>query len=212
MNLELLASIQACLDQHKDVLLSGLSGSARTFMLQELYRHSPGRLLYIAASEEQAYDLAHELQELLGRDKISLFMERDFVFRSESTSRTAVERIATLQDLLVHPRRKSIIITTLGALLFRIIPPARMQQATRRLSLGQETPVYELLRALVEAGYERVDTITRPGQLALRGGILDIFPAGEPEPYRAEFFGDSLDSLRRFDLNTQRSGRLRPRC
>jgi len=207
LNLELIEAIKRNLDSAQDVMLSGLSGSARTFFLQEIFRDTPGKLLYIVPGEEQAYDLAEELTGILGTDKIALFLERDFVFMKENTSRTEVERIATLQNLLIHPRRKMIIIATIGGLFYNIISPSDMQKANLLLEVGQDYPLYELLRQLVAAGYERVDTVTRPGQIAVRGGILDVFPAGEKEPCRAEFFGDTLDMLRRFDLNTQRSNK-----
>jgi transcription-repair coupling factor (mfd) len=195
------------LDHEQDIMLSGLSESARTYFLQTIYRDTPGKLLYIAPIEEQAYDMAQELSDLLGADKVALFLERDFVFMKENTSRTEIDRIAALQNLLVHPRRKMLIITTAGGLLYHIISPAVMQKATLHLELGRDYAFPQLLRQLVTAGYERVDTVTRPGQIAVRGGILDVFPVGGREPCRAEFFGDTLDMLHRFDVNTQRSAK-----
>lgn len=210
MNRELLDSVITCLGNRQDAMLSGLSGTARIFILQELYHLSPGKMLVIVPGEEQAYDLANDLRVLLGRDKIAMFLERDLVFAKENASPAEVERIATLQGLINHPRRKNITITTMGGLLYHIISPLEMKKSTLRLTVGQEYPVNNLLRQLMTAGYERVDTVTRPGQMAMRGGILDIFPAGEPEPYRLEFFGDTLDTMRRFDHNTQRSHKSEP--
>ncbi|MFA7079127.1 MAG: transcription-repair coupling factor, partial [Syntrophomonas sp.] len=103
------------------------------------------------------------------------------------------------------------IITTIGGLLYRIISPQYIKKANLPLEVGQDYPLNNLLRQLVAVGYERVDTVTRPGQMAVRGGIVDIFPAGHREPCRMEFFGDTLDTLRRFDLNTQRSGKKETR-
>ncbi len=207
MNIELLDSIKHCLESEKNLMLSGMSGTARTWLLHELYRGSQGKLLCIVPGEEQAYDLASELKGLLGSDKVSLFLARDFVFMKENASRTEVERISSLQDLLSHPRRHALIITTPGGLLYQIISPKNMKKAMLALAVGQEISVYDLLKRLLEAGYERADTVTRPGQLAVRGGLVDIFPTGDPEPCRIEFFGDVLESIRRFDLNTQRSGK-----
>ena len=211
MNLELIDAIKLNLESTQDVMLSGLSGSARTFFIQEIFRVTPGKMLCIVPSEEQAYDLAEELKDMLGNEKIALFLERDFVFMKENTSQTEVERIAALQDLVIHPRRKLLIIATMGGLLYHIMSPAQMQKASQLLETGKDYPLYELLRKLVAAGYERVDTVTRPGQIAVRGGIVDVFPAGDKEPCRAEFFGDTLDTLRRFDLNTQRSAKKESR-
>lgn len=207
MNLKLIDAIKHNLNNDQNIMLSGLSGSARTYFLQAIFMEAQSKLLYIAPAEEQAYDMAQELTGLLGADKIALFLERDFVFMKENTSRTEVDRIAALQNLLVHPRRKMLIITTAGGLLYHILSPAAMQKTTLYLEVGRDYALPELLRQLVTAGYERVDTVTRPGQIAVRGGILDVFPVSDREPCRAEFFGDTLDMLRRFDLNTQRSAK-----
>ncbi|MCR4399559.1 MAG: DEAD/DEAH box helicase, partial [Syntrophomonadaceae bacterium] len=74
------------------------------------------------------------------------------------------------------------------------------------LRRGEALELDAALRILVELGYERVTTVEAPGTFALRGGILDLYPPGAAEPVRAEFFGDEIESLRRFDVNTQRSG------
>ncbi|MDD4801355.1 MAG: transcription-repair coupling factor [Syntrophomonas sp.] len=206
MNIELLDSLKHCLDSKKDLMLSGLAGTARTFLLHELYNSTAGKLLCIVPGEEQAYDLADELNNLLGNDKVALFLERDFVFMKKNVSQTEMQRISTLQELLFHPRRHKVIITTPGGLLYRIISPAQMKKSIITLEVGQENPVYELLKKLLEAGYERADTVTRPGQLAVRGGLVDVFPTGDHEPCRIDFFGDVLESIRRFDIDTQRSG------
>ena len=205
MNVALLDSIQRCLESGQDVLLSGLSGTARTFILKEIWRNGAERLLCIVASEEQAYDLAHELGSLVGKDRIGLYLERDFVFMKENSTQVEVQRLCTLHDLILHPRRRSIIIATIGGLLYHTISPRQFQQLTIKMELGRDYPGHDLRHSLIQAGYDRVDTVTQPGHFSVRGGIMDIFPAGDREPYRLEFFGETLDTLRRFDLDTQRS-------
>ncbi|MEQ8201801.1 MAG: CarD family transcriptional regulator, partial [Syntrophomonadaceae bacterium] len=207
MKLALLESINNCLESGQNVLLSGLSGTARSFVLREIWKSGAGRFLCIVASEELAYDLAQEFGNLVGKDRVDLFLERDFVFMKENTTQVEVQRLAALHDLILHPRRRSIIIATMGGLLYKIISPRQFQQLTIKLELGQDYPGHDLLHGLIRAGYERVDTVTRPGHFSVRGGIIDIFPAGDREPYRLEFFGDTLDALRRFDLDTQRSAK-----
>lgn len=207
MNLDLLDSAIKSLKAGENAMLSGLSGAARVFVLREIWKSCAGRMLCIMPREEQAYDLANDLSMLVGRDRIDLFLERDFVFMKDNTTQVEVQRLSTLRDLMLHPRRRSIIITTVGGLLYYIISPQQLQQATLNLELGKEYPSQEILMRLIQAGYERVDTVTRPGHLSVRGGIIDIFPAGDSEPCRMEFFGDTIDTMRRFDLNTQRSGK-----
>lgn len=205
MKQEFLASIENTIAAGEDVLLSGLAGSARTFLLHEIISKRRTKLLCMVPSEEIAYDLARELKALLGEKRVFLFLVRDFVFMKENPSLIEVQRVLTLQELLDHPQRQAVIITTPGALLYNIMTPRAMQDRAIKLEIGQELAIPKLLMGLVEAGYQRVDTVTRPGQLAARGGLVDIYPAGDREPYRIDFFGDTIDTIKRFDLNTQRS-------
>jgi len=207
VNTSVLESISVCLEEGQNVLLSGLAGTARSFLLGEIFKGGPGRLLCIVAGEERAYDLAGELRSLLGRDRVELFLERDFVFMKENKTQVEMERLAVLQDMVLHPRRKSVIIASIGGLLYRILSPPQFQDAALTLKLGQEYSGRKVTQHLIQAGYERVDTVTRSGQFSVRGGIMDIFPAGADQPYRMDFFGDTLDSLSCFDLDSQRSGK-----
>ncbi len=205
MKQEFFANIENTITAGEDVLLSGLSGAARTFFIHEIISKRRGKLLCMVPSEEIAYDLARELKALLGEKRVFLFLVRDFVFMKENPSLSEVQRVLTLQELLDHPHRQAVIITTPGALLYNIMAPQEMQARAISLEISQELAIPELLKGLVEAGYQRVDTVTRPGQLAARGGLVDVYPAGDREPYRIDFFGDTIDTIKRFDLNTQRS-------
>jgi transcription-repair coupling factor (superfamily II helicase) len=207
LNDGLLNSIFDNLHNRQDIMLSGLSASARTFFINELYQRHSGKLLCLVPNEESAYDLAQEMRPLLGEGKIYLFLFRDFVFMKENTSRVEVERILTMQNLLNHPRQKTVVITTAGALLYKIISPPIMTRTMITLLSGQEISIHALLKNLVEAGYSREDTVARPGQLAVRGGLIDVFPVASRDPLRIEFFGDVIESIRSFDVNSQRSAK-----
>lgn len=189
----------------EDILLSGLNGPARTYFLQQLADKRRGKLLCMVASEEKAYDLADDLKRLVGENKVFLFLERDFIFMKENSSLSEVQRIFTLQELMLHPQRQAVIITTPGGILYQIMSVEEMRQRTLTLETGQDIALGQLLKHLVTAGYERVDTVTRPGQLAARGGLVDVYPLGECQPSRIDFFGDTIEAIKHFDLNSQRS-------
>jgi transcription-repair coupling factor (superfamily II helicase) len=116
------------------------------------------------------------------------------------------ERIATLTRLLEPARRPRIVATTVNALLQRVPPRALFAGATLRLARRQRQPIEGLTAFLEANGYHRVGTVMEHGEYAQRGGILDLFPAGEEAPVRLDFFGDEIESLRRFATDTQRSG------
>lgn len=185
--------------------LTGLSGSARGFVLEQL--HTAGEnscTLAITATEEQAYDLMRSWQTFAGTQKIHWFPAQNFIFQRQTVGRNDIERMRTLQALLYTPQSLRIV-TSAAALLNSLLPKTILENRRIIIQTGQEFPLAQLNRQLNEIGYQRVDTLTAPGEYALRGGIVDVFPLGENFPFRIEFFGDEPESIRSFDLNSQRS-------
>ena len=131
--------------------------------------------------------------------------------RSEIVSR----RIDTLTRLLGGETAKKtgqgrIVLTTVSAFLQRVPPRQAFEGTTRLLKLGERLDPAELTGFLVRQGFIRSETVMEPGEFAVRGGILDVFPPGTENPVRLDFFGDDLDGLRSFDATTQRSlGKLK---
>ena len=118
------------------------------------------------------------------------------------------ERLETLIALTQHATRNTpvpsaIVVTSVTALLQRTFPPAELAHRTRSLSRGTRLEPLDLVEWLEEQGYEPEAQVSAKGELALRGGILDVFPPTSPWPVRLEFFGDELESLREFDPFTQ---------
>ena len=116
------------------------------------------------------------------------------------------ERIATLARLLEPGHRPRLVLTTVNALVQRVPPRARLPRRQHAAPRRRTTRRPETIIAFLEAnGYGRAGTVMEPGEYATRGGIIDLFPAGEPDPVRIDLFGDTIESLRRFDPTTQRS-------
>jgi transcription-repair coupling factor (superfamily II helicase) len=97
------------------------------------------------------------------------------------------------------------VIASAGALLPRVSAPGRLLALSRELKPGLDVPPYDLADLLITAGFTREDPVDAHGEFCLRGGILDLFPPGSPTPFRLEFIGDTIESIRRFDPATQRS-------
>ncbi|CAH2604609.1 Transcription-repair-coupling factor [Rhodovastum atsumiense] len=116
------------------------------------------------------------------------------------------ERIATLARLLEPARRVRIVLTTVNALVQRVPPRHVFHGASLALAQGGTLDPDQLVRFLEANGYGRAGTVMEPGEYAVRGGIIDIFPAGRPEPVRLDLFGDTIESIRAFDPASQRSG------
>ena len=98
-----------------------------------------------------------------------------------------------------------IVVASAAALFPRVSRPERLLRASIELKPGQDVPPTDLAELLTDAGFTREDPADEHGEFAIRGGILDVFPAGESLPVRLEFIGDTIESLRRYDASTQRS-------
>ncbi len=117
------------------------------------------------------------------------------------------DRLQTLVSLSDNSKFKAqnskLIVTSVTALLQKTFPPGEIQSRTRMLERGSKIAPLDLIEFLEEQGYEPEAQVTQKGEIALRGGIVDIFPPTSPWPVRLDFFGDELESLREFDPLTQ---------
>ncbi len=115
------------------------------------------------------------------------------------------ERVATLTRLLEPATGGRIVITTVNALVQRVPPRSAFEGASLSIRTGESLDSEFLIELLIANGYGRADTVMEPGEFATRGGIFDIFPAGQAEPVRLDLFGDEVENIRHFEPATQRS-------
>ncbi len=163
-------------------------------------------LVVVVETDEQAHRLADDLGAWLDPDSISVLpergalpLERALPDRDESAARlTVLARLAGAEwDLVV--------VAPLAALWQRTLSVERLQGARRRVRVGDRIPQRDLTEGLLAAGYDATPEVTGIGELAVRGGLVDLWPPGEPDPIRIEQFGDEVDAIRVFDPTTQAS-------
>jgi transcription-repair coupling factor (superfamily II helicase) len=111
--------------------------------------------------------------------------------------------VALADNLKLKARNSKLVVTSITALLQKTFPAGEIQKRTRKLQRGDKIAPLDLIEWLEEQGYEPEAQVTQKGEIALRGGILDVWPLTSPWPARLEFFGDELESLRHFDPLTQ---------
>jgi transcription-repair coupling factor (superfamily II helicase) len=116
------------------------------------------------------------------------------------------ERFSTLGRLLREPDAQGLVLTSLPAWLQRIAPPDAIATHVWQLSVGDAMDLGALVSRLAEGGMQAVERVLGRGEFAARGGLLDIWPAAEEQPVRIDLFGDEVESIRRFDIENQRSG------
>jgi len=157
---------------------------------------------YRALSEELAFFLQHS-PELLWRYPAWEVLPYDRVSPHHAI---VGERFSTLSRLLNTPKPQGLILTSLPAWLHRIAPPETIAAHVWKLKIGQSLDIAALKSRLAEAGMQPAERVLAPGEFAARGGLLDIWPATEHTPLRIDLFGDEIESIRRFDVDSQLSG------
>ena len=125
--------------------------------------------------------------------------------RASPALRVMAERLATLSALREKISKPQILVATVSAATQRMLTPFRIRQLTRRIKTGERIEREQLVEQLNALGYQRADTVAEHGEYAVRGSLIDLFPAGEEPALRLDFFGDEIDSIRRFDPADQRS-------
>jgi transcription-repair coupling factor (superfamily II helicase) len=125
--------------------------------------------------------------------------------RASPALRVMAERLAALSALQAKPDKPQLLVTTASAASQRVLTPFRIRQLTRQIAEGERIEREALIEQLNALGYQRADTVAEAGEYAVRGSLIDLFPAGEEMALRLDFFGDEIDSVRRFDPADQRS-------
>ena len=130
---------------------------------------------------------------------------RDLLFYQSDIHSNALtrERLSVVQALIEH--RPVTVVTTMDALMNRVPPLSSYERGIFTIDLEETVDLDEMRKKLVMLGYENVTQVEHPGEFAVRGGIVDIFPLTEEHPIRMELWGDEIDSLRYFDVATQKS-------
>jgi len=187
--------------------LSSLARGAQPLVLADLARASKGRAVFIAADDaamravvETATFFAPELEviEFPGWDCLPFD-------RASPALSVSARRLAALARLQVKRSAPQLLVTTVAAVLQRVLTPFRIRESTRVLKPGLEIGRDSLIALLQRLGYARTDTVVDAGEYASRGGVFDLYPSGLDHGLRLDFFGDELETLRLFDPNTQRS-------
>jgi transcription-repair coupling factor (superfamily II helicase) len=125
--------------------------------------------------------------------------------RASPALRVMAERLATLNALQLKNDKPQVLVATASAASQRVLTRFRVRQLTRRVAVGERLDREVLIGQLTALGYQRADTVAEHGEYAVRGSLIDVFPAGEDMALRLDFFGDEIDSIRRFDPTDQRS-------
>ncbi|MBB3693466.1 transcription-repair coupling factor [Sphingomonas sp. BK580] len=191
--------------------LAGVPAGFLPALLADLARAAPLRAVFVAADEAQMRGLAATAPFFAPELEVVQLPAWDCLpyDRASPTLRVMAERIGALYRLQQKPRAPQLVLTTVNALTQRTLTPFRIRQLVAELKPGARIDRDRLAALLQANGYVRTDTVHDQGEYAVRGGIVDLFPSGEEQALRLDFFGDEIESVRSFDPADQRTtGRL----
>jgi len=199
----------------RDVQLTGVPEGMEAWVLGQIARElpadrqgQPGILVHVARDDRRLAQLEAGLQFFAPELRVLSFPAWDTVpyDRIGPNSEIVAHRIATLAKLSVGRRKTpTVLLTTVNAILQRVPPRDFLKASLKQMAAGQRIDMNRLLKRLQLAGFTRTGTVMEPGEYAVRGGIVDLFPPGRAMPVRLDFFRDTLESIKTFDPQTQRT-------
>jgi transcription-repair coupling factor (superfamily II helicase) len=200
-----------------ELLLAGVPEGFDAFVLNQLVdeataqQGAPATILHVCRDDRRLEALASALQFFAPKRRVIAFPAWDTVpyDRTGPNADIAARRMASLARLIVGSRKEPVIVlTTVNAILQRVPPRTFVRQSISQMAPGMRVDRGDLIARLALAGYVRTGTVMEPGEYAVRGSLLDLFPPGRSSPVRLDFFGDTLESIKSFDPETQRSARI----
>ncbi|MCG8733178.1 transcription-repair coupling factor [Tenacibaculum finnmarkense] len=186
--------------------ISNLVGSSLSFVISETFKKAEKPYLLIFNDKEEAAYYLNDLEQLLG-DKNVLFYPGSYrrPYQIEETDNANVLLRSEVLNRINSRRKPAIIVTYPTALFEKVVTKKELDKNTLKITVGENLSPDFVNEVLFEYQFNRVDFVTEPGDFSVRGGIIDVFSFSNDEPYRMEFFGDEVESIRTFDVETQLS-------
>lgn len=186
--------------------LKGLVGSALSFVIANAFRDAEKPFLFVLNDKEEAAYYLNDLEQLIGEENV-LFYPGSYrrPYEIEETDNANVLLRAEVLNRINSRRKPVIIVTYPDALFEKVVTRKELNKYTFKIKVGEELSPDFINEVLFEYEFKRVEFVVEPGEFSVRGGIVDVFSFSHDEPFRIEFFGDEVDSIRNFDIETQLS-------
>ncbi len=189
--------------------LSSIVDGSEAFVIKQLYENGSSDILYIASDGSTMEQIASVLRYILPDVNVLTFPAWDTVpyDRISPNVNIVAERVNVLAHLAHNPSNKKnrIILTSVGSAIQKLPPKKVFLNSVKHIKVGGELSFTSFLHYASVNGYTRVEQVMEPGEYAVRGDILDIFPVGTDNPLRIDLFGDEVEKIRTFDVLSQRT-------
>ena len=200
--------LKKCLEtEGSTVHLEQMAGGAFSLYASDIVERIGGVHIFLADDRDSAAYLLNDLYELLDEERVTFFSsgyKRSAAYGAED-AQGVVRRTAALNAIAGFKKGYLVVCTYPEALAETVADRVHLEELSRTIRRGDRLSEQEFVTWLQDHDFERVDFVYEPGQYSVRGGIVDVFSYVESKPYRIDFFGDEVDSLRRFDISSQLS-------
>lgn len=193
-------------DKYCKINLNGVVGSAVSFLIDSVFKMEKLPILLIFPDKELAAYTQNDLEILLGKNEV-LFYPSSYrrPYQLEDTDNANVLLRAEVLNRINSRKKPAIIVTYTEAVFEKVVTKKVLDKNTFKITVNDNISLDFLNEVLFEYDFKRVDFVTEPGEFSVRGGIVDVFSFSNDEPYRIEFFGNDVESIRTFNLETQLS-------
>ncbi len=188
------------------IQLKGLLGSSFSFVFNALFKNTDKPYLLIFNEKEEAAYYLNDLEQMIGTNDV-LFYPSSYrrPYQIEETDNANVLLRSEVLNRINSRKKPAVIVTYPEALFEKVVTRKELDKNTLKVTVGDNVSIDFINEVLFEYEFKRVDFITEPGEFSVRGGILDVFSFSNDNPYRIEFFGNEVDSIRTFDVESQLS-------
>jgi len=188
------------------ISIPNLVGSALSFIIVSVFKKVEKPFLLLFKDKEEAAYYLNDLEQLIGEDNL-LFFPGSYrrPYQIEETDNANILLRTEVLNRINSRRKPAIIVSYPDALFEQVITKSELNSNTLKINLKDKLSLDFLNEVLFEYEFKKVDFVSQPGEFSVRGGIIDVFSYSYEEPYRIEFFGDEIDSIRTFDVETQLS-------
>ncbi|XMB71548.1 transcription-repair coupling factor [Mycoplasmatota bacterium WC30] len=201
----LMKEITQSIKKNNEVYINNTNEDNALLLTMEYFHQNNETIFLVTPNLYKAQLIYDKLCQVLDSNKVCFFPQDEFITNEllVSSIEFRVERINTIKKIITDPKR--IVVINLFGILKPELPLQKWLDSIIRLVKNKEYSLKQLTGKLIDYGYKKEYTVEKIGDFSIRGGIVDIYPLGAKNPFRLDFFGDLLDVIKEFDIDTQRS-------